>query len=152
MNLIGKAIFTMALLTLFASSAAAQSGSTDVATNGSVSSACGSGESVSGSGTVHLDHRVTPDAVNGNHYAIDISSTFTGSGQATQTQYSAAGLYGYEFISLDSPAQISISISTHLDPDGKKSQLMLHQVLNITVDVSGNITANVGESSIECSE
>jgi hypothetical protein len=101
---------------------------------------------------VHFDHRVTPDAVNGSRYQIDIANNFSGAGQATQAQYSAAGSFGYEFISLDSPAQVSISISTHLDPEGKKSRLMLRQVLNITVDTSGSISANVVESSIECSE
>jgi hypothetical protein len=152
MKHITKTIFTMALLALFAKSLPAQSGSFEVATNGSVSSACGPGESVSGTSKVHFDHRVTPDAVNGNRYQIDIANNFSGAGQATQAQYSAAGSFGYEFISLDSPAQVSISISTHLDPEGKKSQLMLRQVLNITVDTSGSISANVVESSIECSE
>jgi hypothetical protein len=152
MRQIAKALFATIVAVLLVSSAAAQSGSVEVATNGSVSSGCSSGENVNGTGKVHFDLRATADPVNGNRYQIDIANTFAGSGQASQEKYSAAGSFGYDFISLDSPAQISISISTHLDPDGNRSQLMLRQVLNITVDTSGSINASVADSSIECSE
>jgi hypothetical protein len=146
--------FSLALAVVAALSApAAQAQSTlDVAVNQTAATACSSGEAVALSGNLHFAYSFTTDSTTGiNTYHIAIASNLSGFGQATQTDYAGENAsFGYDFPTTDSPAQITLQLGSRLFSQGSAPSLMLNQTVNVTVDTSGKISANVGSSGTQC--
>ena len=147
------AILSVATLALTNTAALAQSGyGTDVAVNGTASTTCSSGEPVALTGNLHIQYSVTSVPLAGTRYEISMASSFSGTGQTTQTVYSGSGSYGYGFTTADSPAQVTLQLSTPLGSKGDAPSLRLSQSVSITVDTSGSINASVISSSTDCAQ
>ena len=131
--------------------ARAQSASSyDAAVSQTVSTTCGNGEPVALTGNLHFQYSVTADPGGGNRYEIAITSRFSGVGQTSQASYAGNGSYGYGFTTTDSPAQVTLQLSTPLTSEGSAPSLMLNQTVNITVDTAGNIGVSLGSASTSC--
>jgi hypothetical protein len=144
-------MYLLALATLAVAPAVAQS-AVDVSVNQTAPSTCSSGEAVALSGILHFAYSFTTDSTTGiNTYHVAIASNLSGLGQATQTDYVGENAsFGYDFPTLDSPAQITLQLGSRLFSQGSAPSLTLSQTANIMVDTSGNISAAVGNSSTTC--
>jgi len=137
--------------------AQASSGASDVAVNETVSTTCSAGEPVALTGNLHLDLSVTtttdttvipPTPV--YVYQVTISSDLSGVGQTTKAGYVASTGYSGGSQSTSSPAQFSVALRYGLDSHGEAPSLMLNQLVNITADNTGKISATLANSSTDC--
>ena len=150
-----KLVFVILSVTLTVTNTAAFAQSTygtDVAVNQTASTMCSSGEPVALTGNLHIQYSVTSVPLAGTRYEISMASSFSGTGQTTQTVYSGSGSYGYGFTTTDSPAQVTLQLSTPLGSKGDAPSLRLSQSVSITVDTSGSINASVISSSTDCAQ
>ena len=147
------AIVAVTVLILVTSPAIAQSGGgIDVTVNQTASTTCNAGESIALNGNLHLQVSAAADPSGGTRYQIAMSTSLTGVGQSTQASYSGSGSYGYGFTTTDSPAQVTLQLSTPLGSKGDAPSLRLSQSVSITVDTSGSINASVISSSTDCAQ
>jgi hypothetical protein len=123
----------------------------DVGVSQTAGTTCSAGEPVALNGNLHFVYSFTTDPTTGaNRYQINIASSLSGVGQATQTNYTGTGSFGYDFPSPDSPAQITVQLKYGLNSQGSAPSLTLTQTVNITVDTGGNVSASVVGSSTQC--
>jgi hypothetical protein len=144
--------FSLALAVALSVPAALAQSTLDVAVNQTASTTCSSGEPVALSGNLHFTYSFTTDPATGiNTYQINIASSLSGVGQATQTSYAGeAASFAFGLPSISSPAQFTVQLGSRLDSQGSAPSLMLSQTVNITVDTGGNISASAASSSTSC--
>jgi hypothetical protein len=123
----------------------------DVPINQTVSSTCPSGEAVALNGNLHFTYSFTTDQITGiSTYQVNIGANTSGTGQTTQSNYSGSASFGYNISSASSPTQFPVQVSYGLASQGSAASLALTQLLNVTVDTSGNVSASLVDGSTRC--
>ena len=111
---------------------------------------CSTGEPVGLSGTVHVSYSFTTDSSNINHFVVNASSDLTGLGQNTGLAYGSNESEEYDSNNDDVTADLTVELKSDLKPQGAAVPLSLVQELHITVDTSGNISAQVVGNTTSC--
>lgn len=154
----GMAVLLTILLALLmcAAAAQAQSGTPvtntyDVSVTNQVTvNQCSIGEPVALNGAVHFSYSVSTDSSGVNHFTVSAANTLTGVGQNTGTAYVANDSDEYNSNTGDSSADMTVELRSDLKSQGSAPSLNLVQSLHITVDVSGNISAQVAANMTNC--
>ena len=145
-------ILSLAVLPLLSAPAALAQSALDVNVNQTAPTTCSSGEPVALNGNLRFGYSFTTDSVTGvNTYHIAVTGDMPGIGQATQTNYAGNASFASDYPTTASPAQITMQLKYGLNSQGSVPSLMLNQIVDITVDTAGNISANVPSSSTTCS-
>jgi hypothetical protein len=146
----------MATLLLCAAAALAQSGTPVTYTydasiaNQVTVNQCSIGEPVALNGTVKFSYSVTTDSSGVNHFTVSAANTMTGVGQTTGAPYVANDSDQYNSSTSDASTDLTVELRSDLKSQGSTPSLTLVQSLHITVDVSGNISAQVVGNSTNC--
>jgi len=109
------------------------------------------GDSVSVSENFHFQYNVAADPNGGFRYDITITGNLSGVAQQSQAMYTGKAGYGYGFTTTDSPAVTAIQLSAPMTSDSAAGLTLILPV-SLTMDTSGNITANVGTASASCAQ
>ncbi len=111
---------------------------------------CSAGEPVVLNGTVQFSYQFTTDTSGVNHFSITAASKLTGIGQNTGTAYVGSDSDDYSSNTSDTSADVTVELRSQLASQGSAPSLMLIQSLHITVDTSGNISAQVAGNTTQC--
>jgi hypothetical protein len=152
----GMAVLLTLLLALLlcAAGAFAQSGTSasyDIDLSDQVTvNTCSAGEPVALNGTVHVQSSVTTESTGVNNFTVSVANNLTGIGQTTGTSYVAADSDEYSSNTSDASVDITVELRSQLKSLGTTPNLMLVQLLHITADTSGNLSAQVVSSTTGC--
>ena len=142
------------LLTLVvgAALAVAQSGSYSATLQGQLTTnGCSAGEPVALSGTMTYQVAVGTDPDTGaNTFTITASNNLTGVGQTTGTNYAANDSSDYILSSTQSSTEAVVEFKSDLTSQGSAPSMTLIQSLDIVVDTSGKISAQVTGNNTQC--
>ena len=117
-----------------------------VTTNG-----CSAGEPVALSGTIDYQVAVSTDPSTGaNTFTITASNNLNGVGQTTGTNYSASDSSDYIVNSTQPSTEAVVEFKSDLTSQGSAPSLTLVQTLDMVVDASGNISAQVTGNTTQC--
>jgi hypothetical protein len=147
---------TVVLVLLISAAALAQSGTPVTytydasVTNQVTVNQCSVGEPVALNGTVHFSYSFTTDSSGVNQFTVSAANTLTGVGQNTGTPYVADDSDQYTSNTSDLSADLTVELRSNLKSQGSAPSLILVQSLHVTVDVSGNISAQVVGNSTNC--
>ena len=120
-------------------------------TNQVTVNSCAAGEPVSLNGTLHLQYSFTTDATTGvNQFNITASNNLVGVGQNTGTNYLASDSGEYIVSSTQQSTEATVELKANLVSQGSAPSMTLVQTLDITVDTSGNISAQVTGNTTQC--
>jgi hypothetical protein len=120
-------------------------------TNQVTVNSCAAGEPVSLNGTLHLQYSLTTDATTGvNQFNITASNNLVGVGQNTGTNYLAGDSGDYIVSSTQQSTEATVELKANLVSQGSAPSMTLVQTLDITVDTSGNISAQVTGNTTQC--
>ncbi len=120
-------------------------------TNQVTVNSCAAGEPVSLNGTLHLQYSFTTDATTGvNQFSITASNNLVGVGQNTATNYLASDSSNYIVSSTQQSTEATVELKADLVSQGSAPSMTLVQTLHITLDTSGNISAQVTGNSTQC--
>jgi hypothetical protein len=112
---------------------------------------CSAGEPVALSGTISYQVAVTTDSTTGaDTFTITASNNLNGVGQTTGTNYAASDSSDYIVTSSQPSTEVVVEFKSDLTSRGPAPSLTLVQTLDIVVDVSGNISAQVTGNSTQC--
>ena len=112
---------------------------------------CSAGEPVSLNGTVQFSYQVSTDPNTGkNQFSITASNNLTGIGQTTAGNYTASDSADYVLSSSQQSTEASVQLKADLVSQGSAPSMTLVQTLDIVVDTSGNISAQVTDNSTQC--
>ena len=112
---------------------------------------CSAGEPVNLSGTVQLSYQVSTDPTSGaNQFSITASNNLTGVGQSTAGNYTASDSADYILNSTQPSTEGTVQLKADLVSQGSAPSMTLVQTLDIVVDTSGNISAQVTDNSTQC--
>lgn len=112
----------------------------------------GAGEVVSMSGNLHLLSHTT---VNGNNFTTKMQANpqgISGTGLTTGDKYQGTGVtqetFGGSFVN----GQFSDTFNNNfrIIGQGPGNNLLVHQVVHVTLNANGDLTAFVGNFSVEC--
>ncbi len=120
-------------------------------TNQVTVNSCAAGEPVSLNGTLHLQYSFTTDATTGvNQFSITASNNLVGVGQNTGTNYLASDSGDYIVSSAQQSTEATVELKANLVSQGSAPSMTLVQTLDITVDTSGKISAQVVGNTTQC--
>jgi hypothetical protein len=151
-----KRVAVLMTLLLGAAAALAQSGTAmtnnyDVNLSNDVTvNSCSAGEPVALSGTVHIQSSVTTDSTGVSSFTVTAADQLTGVGQNTATSYLASDSDDYSSNTSDGSVDMTVELRSQLKSGGTAPSLMLVQVLHITADSTGNLSAQVVSNSTSC--
>jgi len=111
---------------------------------------CSAGEPVALNGTMHYSYQFTTDSSGVNHFAITAANNLSGVGQTTSTNYVASDSDDYSSNTADSSKDMTVQLSSDLKSQGSAPNMTLVQILHLTVDTSGSITAEVVSNTTNC--
>jgi hypothetical protein len=117
-----------------------------VTTNG-----CSAGEPVALSGTINYQLAISTDPTTGaNTFTITASNNLSGVGQTTGTNYAASDSSDYIVNSTQPSTEAVVEFKSDLTSQGSAPSLTLVQTLDMVVDASGNISAQVTGNTTQC--
>jgi hypothetical protein len=120
-------------------------------TNQVTVNSCAAGEPVALNGTLHLQYSFTTDATTGvNQFNITASNNLVGIGKTTGTNYLASDSSDYIISSTQQSTEATVELKANLVSQGSAPSMTLVQTLDITVDTSGNISAQVTGNTTQC--
>jgi hypothetical protein len=120
-------------------------------TNQVTVNSCAAGEPVSLNGTLHLQYSFTTDATTGvNQFSITASNNLVGVGQTTGTNYTASDSSDYIVSSSQPSTEAVVEFKSDLTSQGSAPSMTLVQTLDIVVDVTGNVSAQVTGNTTQC--
>jgi hypothetical protein len=120
-------------------------------TNQVTVNSCSAAEPVSLNGTLHLQYSFTTDGTTGvNLFSITASNNLAGIGQNTATNYLASDSSDYIVSSPQQSTDATVELKADLVSQGSAPSMTLVQTLHITVDTSGNISAQVLGNTTQC--
>jgi hypothetical protein len=112
---------------------------------------CSAGEPVALSGTISYQVAVSTDTSTGvNTFTITASNNLSGVGQTTGTNYTASDSSDYIVSSSQPSTEAVVEFKTDLTSQGSTPSLTLVQTLDIVVDVTGNVSAQVTGNTTQC--
>jgi hypothetical protein len=112
---------------------------------------CSAGEPVSLNGTVQFSYQVSTDPNTGkNQFSVTASNNLTGIGQTTAGNYTASDSADYVLSSSQQSTEATVQLKADLVSQGSAPSMTLVQSLDIVVDTSGNISAQVTDNSTQC--
>jgi hypothetical protein len=112
---------------------------------------CSAGEPVALSGTVSYQVSVSTDPTTGaNTFTITASSNLNGVGQTTGTSYLASDSSDYIVSSTQPSSEAVVEFKSDLTSQGSAPSMTVVQTLDIVVDASGNISAQVTGNTTQC--
>ena len=113
---------------------------------------CSAGEPVILNGTVQFSYSVGIDPDTGaNQFSITASNNLTGVGQTTAGNYTASDSADYVINSKQQSTEATVQLKSNLVSQGSANPSMtLVQTLDIAVDTTGNISAQVTDNSTQC--
>jgi hypothetical protein len=111
---------------------------------------CSVSEPVSLNGTVQISYQFTTDTNGVNHFTITASNNLNGLGQTTGTSYVAGDSSDYNVNSSQASAEATVELKSDLVSQGSAPNLTLVQTLHLTVDTTGNISAEVVDNVTQC--
>jgi len=112
---------------------------------------CSAGEPVALSGSMSYQVAVTTDPTTGlNTFSITTSNNLNGVGQTTGTNYAASDSSDYAVNSSQPSTETIVEFKSDLTSQGSTPSLTLVQTLDIVVDTSGNISAQVTANTTQC--
>lgn len=119
--------------------------STTIPLNAIRSNDC-TGEQVELSGTIHLVSQTQRDGSIVGHFNYQQVS---GVGLTSGTEYRGSTVDNFR-LSEPFPSDITSVSSFHLIGQGTEDNLLVNDLLHITVDANGNVTASVDDVDIQC--
>jgi hypothetical protein len=111
---------------------------------------CSAGEPVALNGTVQFSYQFTTDSSGMNHFTISAANNLNGIGQTTSTNYVASDSSDYMVNSSQASAEATVELKADLVSQGSAPSMTLVQTLDIVVDTSGNISAQVTGNTTQC--
>ena len=112
---------------------------------------CSAGEPVALSGTISYAVAVSTDAsTRKNTFTITASNNLTGVGQTTGAGYTASDSSDYIVSSTQPSTEAAVEFKSDLTSQGSGPSLTLVQSLDIVVDTSGNVSAQVTANNTQC--
>jgi len=112
---------------------------------------CSAGEPVALSGTISYQVAVSTDPTTGaNTFTITASSSLNGVGQTTGGNYTAGDSSDYIVSSTQPSTEAVVEFKSDLTSQGSAPSMTLVQTLDIVVDASGNISAQVTGNTTQC--
>jgi hypothetical protein len=112
---------------------------------------CSAGEPVALNGTISYQVAVGTDPDTGaNTFTITASSNLSGVGQTTGTNYAASDSSDYIVNSNQPSTEAVVEFKSDLTSQGSAPSMTLVQTLDVTVDTSGNISAQVTGNATQC--
>src|SRR5207253_8936043 len=111
---------------------------------------CSAGEPVALNGNMHFQYSFTMGSDGVNHFAITAANNLAGVGQTTSTNYVANDSNDYTVNSSSPSADLTVDLKSDLVAQDSAPSLTLVQTLHITVDTSGNISAQVVSNATQC--
>jgi hypothetical protein len=112
---------------------------------------CSAGEPVTLSGTISYQVAVGSDPSSGkNTFTITASNNLNGVGQTTGTNYAANDSSDYIVSSTQTSTQAVVEFKSDLTSQGSVPSMTLIQTLDMVVDASGNISAQVTGNTTQC--
>jgi hypothetical protein len=103
------------------------------------------------SGTINYQVAIGTDPDTGaNTFAITVSNNLTGVGQTTGGNYTASDSNNYILSSTQASTEAVFEFKTDLTSQGSAPSMTLDQSLDIVVDTSGNISAQVTGNATQC--
>ena len=111
---------------------------------------CSMGEPVTLNGTIHFSYSVTTDSTGVNHFAITAANQLTGVGKNSGLPYVADESDEYDSNNDDPSADVTVELKSDLKPQSGGAGLTLVQSLQIVVDTTGNISAQVVSNATSC--
>ena len=112
---------------------------------------CSAGEPVALNGTINYQVVVSSDPTSGaNTFTIMASSNLNGVGQTTGTNYLASDSSDYIVSSSQPSTEAVVEFKSDLTSQGSTPSMTLVQTLDIVVDTSGNISAQVIGNATQC--
>jgi hypothetical protein len=148
-----KKISLAILLTIMCAGLAAAQAPAFTATlqNQVTTNSCSAGEPVALSGTLSYQVAVSTDSSTGaNTFTITASSNLTGMGQTTGSGYVASDSSDYIVSSTQPSTEAVVEFKSDLASQGSAPSLTLVQTLDMVVDASGNISAQVTGNTTQC--
>jgi len=141
----------LTLVTCVGSAIAQAPASTSTLQNQVTTNNCSAGEPVALSGTVSYQVSVSTDPTNGaNTFTVTASNNLTGVGQTTGTSYVASDSSDYIVSSTQPSTEATVDFKSDLTSKGSAPTLTLIQTLDMVVDVSGNVSAQVTSNNTQC--
>jgi hypothetical protein len=111
---------------------------------------CSVGEPVALNGTVQISYQVTTDTSGVNHFTITASNNLNGLGQTTGTSYVAGDSSDYNVNSGQASSEATVELKSDLVSQGSAPNMTLVQTLHVTLDNTGNISAEVVDNLTQC--
>jgi hypothetical protein len=113
---------------------------------------CSAGEPVALTGNLNFQYSFQTDS-SGNHtFSITVANSLNGLGQSSGASYRAADSNTYTSTSADSSSELIVDFKSLLaSQTGATVNMNLIQTLDITVDTSGNVSAQVTANNTDCS-
>lgn len=147
-----KISLAILLMVVFAGLAAAQAPAyTATLQNQLTTNSCSAGEPVALNGTISYHVAVSTDAASGqNMFTITASNSLNGVGQTTGTNYAASDSSDYIVTSSQPSTEAVVEFKSDLTSQGSAPSLTLVQTLDIVVDVTGNVSAQVTGNTTQC--
>jgi hypothetical protein len=120
-------------------------------TNQVTNNTCAAGEPVALTGNMHFQYSFSTDPTSGvNTFTITASNNLNGVGQSTSGNYTASDSADYIISSSQQSTEAVVQLKSGLVSQGASPSLTLVQTLDILVDTSGNISAQVTDNSTQC--
>jgi len=112
---------------------------------------CSAGEPVALNGTINYQVAVSTDPSTGaNTFTITASNNLNGVGQTTETNYAANDSSDYIVSSSQPSTEAVVEFKSDLASQGSAPSMTLIQTLDMVVDASGNISAQVTGNTTQC--
>jgi hypothetical protein len=111
---------------------------------------CSPGEPVALNGTVVFSYQISTDSTGTNQYSVTATNSLTGIGQTTGSSYVAADSNDYASSTSDSSKDMTVELSSDLKSQGSTPSMTLVQTLHITMDIGGNISADILANTTSC--
>lgn len=148
-----KKISLVILLTVVCAGLAAAQAPAYTATlqNQLTTNSCSAGEPVALNGMINYQVAVSTDPSSGaNTFTVTAANNFTGVGQTTGTNYAASDSSDYIVSSSQPSTEAVVEFKSDLNSQGSAPSLTLVQTLDIVVDVTGNVSAQVTGNTTQC--
>jgi hypothetical protein len=112
---------------------------------------CSAGEPVALNGTINYQVAVSTDPSTGaNTFTVTASNNLSGVGQTTGTNYAASDSSDYIVSSTQPSTEATVEFKSDLTSQGSAPSLTLVQTLDIVVDTTGRVSAQVTANNTQC--
>jgi hypothetical protein len=148
-----KKISLAILLTVVCAGLAAAQAPAYTATlqNQVTTNSCSAGEPVALNGTINYQVAVSTDPSTGaNTFTVTASNNLSGVGQTTGTNYAASDSSDYIVSSTQPSTEATVEFKSDLTSQGSAPSLTLVQTLDIVVDTTGRVSAQVTANNTQC--